>query len=326
MLVAVTGASGHVGANLVRALIARGNRVRVLVHDDARGIEGLDVERVKGDVRDADSVRPFVRGVDRVFHMAAKISLDPKDGPLLEAINVGGVRNVAEACLAEKVRMVHTSSIHALSSEPMDKTIDETRPLASGPRALPYDRSKAAGERVIAEVAAKGLDVVTVNPTAVLGPYDFRPSHMGEVLLDLYHGRLPGLVEGAFDWVDVRDVVAGALAASEKGRRGERYLLGGAHRTVPELAKIVAEVTGRRAPRLVSPMWLARGVAPFATVFAKIVNRRPLFTSASLTALSNHRSVSHAKAERELGYSSRPLVDTIRDTFAWFREAGMLES
>ena len=202
-----------------------------------------------------------------------------------------------------------------------------TRPINEGSW-LPYDRSKANGEREVRKALDRGLDAVVVNPTAVLGPHDYKPSQLGGVLLDLYYRRLPGLVDGGFDWVDVRDVVAGALAAGDKGRTGEKYLLSGARRTVVELARTVEEVTGKKPPWLVSPMWLARGVAPFATRWARLTKTRPRFTAESLHALRNHQLVSHDKATRELGYQPRPLKETIAATFDWFKEArvGMSEA
>jgi dihydroflavonol-4-reductase len=321
MRVAVTGATGHIGANLVRVLAARGDQVRALVHDDGRGLKGVPVEEVRADVRDLASLKKGFAGVDLVFHLAARISIAPGDSAEVDAVNVGGTRNVVDACLAAGVkRLCHFSSIHALSPEPRDGTVDEARPLAEGSW-LPYDRSKAAGEREIKKGVERGLDAVTVNPTAVLGPYDYRPSPLGSVLLDLYHRRLPGLVDGGFDWVDVRDVVAGALAAAAKGRTGERYLLGGTRRTVLELARTVEKVTGSRPPRFVSPMWLARASAPFATGWARLTGRRARLTAESLHALRNHQRVSHDKATRELGYQPRPLEDTVASTFAWFKEA-----
>jgi len=325
MTVAITGASGHVGGNLVRELLSRGVRPRVLVHKDGRALEGLDVEVFRGNVLDRKSLDPFLDGAELVYHLAARISIVPGEAAEVQRINVDGVRNVVDACLAHKVdRLVHFSSIHALSSTPVEQPIDETRPLCSGDDLLPYDRSKAGGEREIAAGVQKGLDAVTVNPTAVIGPHDYRPSRMGEVFLQLYRRELPGLVDGGFNWVDVRDIVDGAIKAGEKGRTGERYLLAGERRTVAELAKLVEEVTGKRAPMFVSPMWLARGVAPFATAVAKMTKKEPLFTSQSLQALRNHIDIKHDKASRELGYQARPLKDTLRDTFAWFGEANRL--
>lgn len=324
MNVVVTGAAGHIGGNLVRALIARGEKPRVMVRRDRRALAGLDVEMVEGDVRDRASLTRAFAGAERVFHLAGHISISPSEAALVEEVNVGGARNVAEACREAGVkRLIHFSSIHALSPDPQDTPVDEARPLAERSD-LPYDRSKARGEKEILAGVERGLDAVIVNPTGVIGPLDFRPSRMGEVLLALYHGKLPGLVEGGFNWVDVRDVTEGALAAAERGRVGERYLLSGHRLEMRELGALVEEVTGKKAPRFVSPMWLARAGAPIATFFAERGGKRALFTTASLKALRNHKIVSHDKASRELDYQPRPVRDTIADTFAWFREASML--
>jgi nucleoside-diphosphate-sugar epimerase len=326
MNIAVTGATGHVGANLVRTLVDGGHRVRALVHaGNRRGLEGVDVELVEGELRDVASLARAFSGCERVFHLAARISIVPGDEAAVQAVNVTGTHNVVEACLQQKVqRLVHFSSIHALAPHPHDVAIDEERALTSSPSMPPYDRSKAAAEREVNAGIERGLDAVIVNPTAILGPHDYGPSAMGRVLLGLYHRKLPALIDGGFDWVDVRDVVAGALAAADRAPRGARYLLSGARRTVRELAGLVEEVTGVRAPRLVSPMWLARVGAPFATAVARVSGKEPLYTRHSLHALRNHQLVSHEKATRELGYTSRPLVETITAAFDWFREAGAL--
>jgi nucleoside-diphosphate-sugar epimerase len=325
MRVAVTGASGHLGGVVVRQLLDAGASVRVLVHEDRRALDGLRVDVHEGDLREPGVMPRLVDGCERVIHLAAVISLDPRDEALMQSVNVDGVRAVADACRAAGVRLVHVSSIHALSALPVDEPVDETRGPAE-PKAPPYDRSKAAGEAVIREAVAAGLDVVIVNPTGIIGPHDYRPSRMGEVLLDLYHRRLPGLVAGGFDWVDVRDVAASVLAAGARGTRGARYLLPGQWRTIVEIAELVEALTGRRRPRMVSPMWLARTAAPFAVGWAKLRRRRPLFTPNSLVALRNHKQVRGDRAHAELGHTPRALDDTVRDTLDWFRAHGMLES
>lgn len=326
MTTLVTGATGHVGVNLVRALLHEGRKVRAFVRSDVQHLDGLDVEVVRGDVRDAEAVKKAARGADVVFNLAAHISIVRGEAHIIRACNIEGPRNVVRACLDANVRrLVHFSSIHAFSVFPRDGVVDETRALTSDAEGVPhYDRSKALGEAEIKLGLDRGLDVVTVNPTAVVGPYDHRPSRMGTVLLDLYHGRLPSLIDGGFDWVDVRDVVSGAMAAEARGRKGERYLLSGKWRSVRDLAGIVEEVTGRRAPRFVCPMWVARAAAPFAEAFAAVVGGEPRFTSAALHALRNHRNISSKKASDELGYAARPTRDTVADTFAWFREAKVI--
>ena len=172
---------------------------------------------------------------------------------------------------------------------------------------------------------ARGLDAVIVNPSSVIGPFDFIPSAMGEVLIDLVYGRFPALVgDAGFDWVDVRDVVASALVAECRGRKGEHYLLSGHWLSLVELAQLWGRVSGAKIPRLVAPMWLARAAAPFAANWARLWRRRPLFTSDSLRVLRNHRQISHACATGELGHNPRPLEETLRDTYQWFKQAGKL--
>ncbi len=325
MRVAVTGATGHLGVNLLRLLLERGHAVRAVVHRSDDGLDGLEVERVPGEVLAPETLRPAFAGRDWVFHLAGKISItgDP-DGSVMRT-NVDGARHAAEAALAAGVtRFVHTSSIHAFSQEPLDQPLDETRARATAAHLPAYDRSKAAGEAAVREVAARGLDAVIVHPTAVLGPLDLRPSRVGRVLLDLYHRRLPSLVDGGFDWVDVRDVARGLLAAAERGRTNESYLLAGHYHTVEELAALARQVTGVAPPTFVSPMWLARLGAPFIEAWGQLRDREPLYTAESLLALRANRQISAAKAARELDHRPRPLAETIADAYASFAAAGML--
>lgn len=325
MTVVVTGASGHIGANLVRTLLGEGRRVRALLRREERSLEGIDCERVVGDVLDPGAVDRLVQGAEVVYHLAAKISLADRDDECGQ-VNVEGVRNVTEACLRHGVRrFIHFSSIHAFSPEPIHGVVDELRALnVEGDLVPVYDRSKAAGQRIVLSAVSRGLDAVILHPAGVLGPFDFGPSRMGRVLLALARGHLPGIVQGGFSWVDVRDVVHAALAAERKGRKGESYLLSGHWCSVREIADIAAEVTGRRPPRLSSPMWLARAVAPLAAWGAEKLRVEPLFTPASLHALRNHRLTSHEKAQRELDFNPRPTRETVADSYAWFREMGML--
>ena len=295
--------------------------------NNRRGLEGVACEFVDGDVLDRPSLTRAFGGCERVFHLAARISIAPGDE---EAVARRQRRRHAQRRrgLPEEAhvgRLVHFSSIHALSPTPHDVAIDETRALdlvAAHAALRPLARPPASAR--CRPASPRGLDAIIVNPTAILGPHDYGPSAMGRVLLDLYHRRLPALVDGGFDWVDVRDVVAGALAAADKAPTGARYLLSGARRTVAELAAVVQGVTGVRPPRLVSPMWLARVGAPFATAWARLAGNEPLFTRHSLHALRNHQLVSHDKASRELGYTPRPLVDTITAAYDSFRNSGAL--
>ncbi len=324
MRIAVTGATGHVGCNLVRALLDQGHKVRALVHNTTLGIEGLDVETVHGDVLDLDSLVRAFDGAEVVYHLAGYISLSPADRPLLEAVNVQGVRNVVEACRRGGVRrLVHFSSIHAIKDMP-DQVVDESCDLVDFSQAPPYDRSKAAGEREVLKGIEKGLDAIIISPTGVIGPHDYRPSHFGQALLYMAQGKLPALLEGGFNWVDVRDVVAATIQAEKQATSGTKYLFSGHWVSVAEIGAMVAKITGVPAPSFVCPTWLALCGAPFLGIFDRLRGRQPLYTAMSIKSLQYHRHISHEKATRELGYQPRPFRETLADTLQWFREAGVL--
>ncbi len=288
-------------------------------------LAGLAVELVRGDVRDPVSVRQALGDIDTVFHLAAMISIDGAHRGLVRATNVEGTRNVAEAALSAGVRrFVHVSSVHAFEQEPLDQPLDESRAKVSGAGHPAYDLSKAAGEAVIREAIGHGLNAVIVNPTGIIGPFDYGPSAMGRVFLDLYRRKVPALVDGGFTWVDVRDVVAGCVAAAERGRTGENYLLPGHWLSVRGIAELAATVTGIAPPRMVMPMTLARIAAPFALAYARLGRQSPRFTGESLAALRGNRDVRGDKAEAELGYRPRPIAETVTDIYRWFGEAGFL--
>jgi dihydroflavonol-4-reductase len=326
-IVVVTGASGHVGANLVRTLLEQGRQVRAIVRKDTRALQGLNLETVNADICDIDSLHAAFKGADVVYHLAAKISLSMSEWPLVEKINVIGTRNVVEACLGNKVRrMVHFCSIHAMVQEPFHIPVDESRQRVESPKFPPYDRSKAAGEKEVLGGIKRGLNAVIVYPTAVVGPNDYKVSHFSQALILMARGRMPALVDGGFDWVDARDVVSAAIRAEETETTGKGYLLSGRWASMLELADMVQEITGIARPRLVCPLWLAQAGLPFADAVARMTGTRPIYTRASLKAIHSNRSISHTRASKDLKYEPRPLKDTIRDTLKWFTEHGYLGS
>lgn len=324
-LVTVTGASGHLGASLVRALLSRGLKVRALVHCNTRALEGLDIERVTGDILDPDSLKQAFTGTDVVFHLAARISIVSWDRKQVEAVNIAGVKNVVAACIATGVkRLIHTSSFHAIKQEPLDEPLDESRPLLDAGYFLPYNNSKAEGERIVRNAVAKGLNAVIITPTGMIGPYDFRPSHFGASLLAMAKAKLPALVDAGLNWVDTRDVAEGMIRACEHAKTGAKYILSGHWVTLSDIAQQVTDITGAKALQVMLPMWLARTGAPLAALFDRIRGRRPLFTPISMKELESNKNISHAKASKELGYEPRPLQQTIADTVDWFRSYGFL--
>jgi len=348
-VVVVTGAAGHLGATLVRELQARRQEVRALVHRDRRALDGLDVQIVSGDVTDEDSLQCAFSGADIVYHTAAYISISTGEQQRLQEVNVLGTRNVVEACLRSGVRrLVHVSSIEVLEGEPLSAPVDESRPLiqsgtyarekVSGdlgtavPKGLlswtkpcglqryssSYAHSKAAGERQVRQGMVRGLDVVILYPSAIIGPCDYRQGFPNAGLLAICEGRLWALVEGGFNWVDVRDVAEGALRAAEHAPAGAKYILSGHWASLHDLAELAREITGVPVPRLVFPMWVARIGAPFVAAACRLAGRRPLYTSAALQPLDGNGEISHARAARELGYQPRPLRETVVDTLQWF--------
>lgn len=320
------GASGHVGTNLTRLLLDQGREVRVLLHSHDESLQGLDVERFHGDVLKPETLKPALEGVSIVHHLAAKIAIAGEDHEMMFRINVEGVKNVVNACLEAGIqRLVHYSSIHALSYMPKSDAINEDRTLALTDQHLGYDQSKALGEQEVLKGIERGLDAVILNPVGIIGPYDFEPSPTGEMLLQMVHRELPGLVASGFYWVDIRDVAQAAIAAETRGRCGERYILSGEYGPIPKLAKLVHTHTGSRPPLMTSPLWLAKLVAPFAVLWSRLTGRRPLFTPESIQILECHQSIDTDKAARELGFVARPLEDTIRDSLQWFADNGRFQ-
>ena len=324
--VVVTGASGHVGANLIRGLIAQGRDVRALVHSDRRALEGLGIEIIEGNICDVDTLYRAFEGADVVYHLAACITLSLEDWPIVEQVNVIGTRNVVDACIKRGVRrLVHFSSIHAFSQYPLDIPIDESRPLVDYNHHAPYDRSKALGKRIVLDAIEKGLDAVIICPTAIIGPYDYKISYLSWALLSLAGGKFPALIEGGFDWVDVRDVVNGAMIAEEKAASGSIYLLSGHWASMADLAHIIEDLFGTPCPGFICPLWLASVGVPFAAIYARITRTKPVFTKFTLNTVKSNRDIRHDRATRDLGYNPRPLKDTIYDTLVWLEENGYIK-
>jgi len=318
-MILVTGASGLVGGNLVRALLAQGRPVRALVHRDRRALAGLDVETVSADLTDPSSLEHVFRGVELVHHLATSISINMENWDELERVNVQGTRNVIDASLRNGVRrLLYYGSIHAYDHAPLDLPMDEDRPLLTGSRIPPYERSKALAEMETRRSLDRGLDAVILIPSAIVGPFDFRPSYFGQALQLLARGRIPALVRGGYDWVDVRDVVQGAIRAEAFAPRGGRYILSGHWHSLREVARFTADISGTPAPLLTVPIWLAQFAQPLMARLAQISGSQPLYTRPMLHALRSNRRISHARAARDLGYAPRPFQGTLADTLDWF--------
>ena len=203
--------------------------------------------------------------------------------------------------------------------------MDETFPQSTWEINSAYDASKAQGEEVVQNFIKKGLEATIVNPTGVIGPYDYTPSRMGQFFLDIYNGRFPALIQGGFDWVDVRDVIQAIIQAEKKGRCGEKYILSGQYASTKELAVMANKWTDLKVPFFCSPLWMAKCGIPFAKILSLINGKEPLVTKESIEALSLDKKISNKKAQNELGFIPRELTISIRDTYAWFLREGFLK-
>ncbi|MBT4970093.1 MAG: NAD-dependent epimerase/dehydratase family protein [Bacteroidetes bacterium] len=317
--IAITGASGHIGANLCRQLHAKGFQMKALIFQDDRAIQGLPIQIIKGDVTDPESLDKLVEDCEVVIHLAAVISIGSKKSDQQLHINTIGTKNIIQACKKAGVkRLIHFSSIHAFDQNPIHEKLDESRKAVSI-KGFAYDRSKHSSEKDIIAASKEDLECIILNPTAVLGPFDFKPSLLGQTLMRLKKGSLPALVPGGFDWVDVRDVAEATIAAITNGQNGEKYLLGGSYKSLKDLVDLAALSHSIKKPIINCPYTIALMALPFLNVWSKLNNKPPLYTRMSLDTLKYaNRHVSHEKASRELNFNPRPLFETLKDAYDWF--------
>jgi nucleoside-diphosphate-sugar epimerase len=326
MAVLVTGASGHVGANLVRALLARGARVRALVRRETsrRPFEGLDVALVEGDIRDPVAMEAAVRGAEVVYHCAAKVQTVRGHEQELYETNVLGTRNVLGAARASGVkRVVVTSSLGAVG-QPRDRPCDETCGFNPFEHHLPYEESKAWVEHECLRFACEGLPVVMVVSTAVLGPYDFGPSRMGRVIKDFANRAMKAYIPGGFEFVGAGDLARGHLLAMEKGAPGQRYIVSSAFLSVDDLMAMLERITSVPRPRLRLSPAIMMGIAhPTTFILSRLAPDRPIrFTPDAVRLLTMQRRADISKARRELGYVPTSIEDAVADAYAWFVAQG----
>lgn len=327
-MIVITGATGHVGNALVRHLTATGSKgLRALVRPgrSRATLAGLDIELCEGDVLDRDSLVHAFRDAEVVYHAAGIVSIGSHGYKHLHRTNVDGTRNVLSACREAGVgRLVYTSSVHAFVHVAHGECLTEDTPIDPARVHNPYDRTKAEATLLVLEAAKTDLDAVVVYPSGIVGPYDFRPSDTGAAVLACGQGRLPAYVRGAYNFVDVRDVAQGLVAAAERGRRGEGYLLVGNEVTVKDFLSSIEKVSGTPAPRMRLPLGFVRAVSFLIPAYYFVTRERPIFTSYSLEVISSNCCMTHDKAARELGFCPRPFHETITDTVDWFREQGVL--
>ena len=328
----VTGASGFVGANLVHELVARGHQVKVLLRSgsDQRGLAGVTVEAVTGDVGDRARLTAAMRGCDWCFHVAASYHLWLRDYAPMYAANVTGTRNVLEAAGAAGCsRIVYTSTVGCIGLPKLrDGCItptDEATPVSEAQMSNHYKRSKWRAEVVARELAARGLPVVIVNPSAPIGPRDVKPTPTGQVIVDFLNRAMPAFLDTGLNWVHVRDVAIGHVLVAEQGRIGERYILGNAdgNWTMREAFAVLEEISGVPAPRIRIPYGVALGAAYAAEAVSALTGRPPRAPLGGVRMAKYKMFFNPAKAIRELGLPQTPPRQALADAVAWFRAHGL---
>ncbi len=322
----ITGATGFVGAAVARLLLDKGFRLRALSrpNNDRRNIEGLDLEVVEGDLGKPETYRAALQGCDALFHVAADYRIWVPDAAVMHRINVEGSQALMEAALEAKIsRVVYTSSVAVLATRSDGTATDENTPVGFADMIGTYKRSKfLAEEKVRNLIRDKNLPAMIVNPSTPIGPRDIKPTPTGRIIVDAVKGAMPAYVDTGLNVVHVDDVAIGHWLAFEKGKIGERYILGGENLGFGEILRIVEEISGRAAPKIILPVTPLMPIAYAAEIFARVTGKEPFVTVDGLRMARKKMFFSSAKAERELGYKPRPGREAIADAIAWFRANG----
>lgn len=322
-MILVTGSAGHVGNVLVRHLTSKGLKVRALVmpSEDIASLEGVKVEIARADITDIDSLDAVFENIEYVYHLAGIVAIAPGQKKMLEQVNVEGTNNIIASCRKHGVkRLVYFSSIHAYEEPEDGGRLDEKQSFLPEKIVGEYGRSKARASLAVMQAVKDGLDAVIVAPTGIIGPYDFKLSEMGQLFTELYKQHLPILIHGAYDFVDVRDIAIGVELVRTKGKTGDSYILGGERIEINKIAKVLADATGVRAPRYILPTWIAKIIAPFATLYYTLLGKKPILSLYAIYTLNIKYSISDQKARQELGYVSRPIKESIVDAVNWLKE------
>ena len=323
----VTGGTGFVGRAVVEELLARGRAVRVLARNPEHpALQGLDVKVALGDLKDPESLQNALTGCDRVFHVAADYRLWVPDPQEMYAVNVEGTRHLLAAALAAGLsRVVYTSTVGALGNPGNGTPGTEATPVTLADMVGHYKRSKFLAEQVALEFAGRGLPVVIVNPSTPVGPWDSRPTPTGEMIVEFLKGKMPAYLETGLNLIHVKDVARGHLLAEERGRVGEKYILGCENLSLSRIFQMLGEISGRPAPRVRLPYWPILALAYLSEFWANRVSGRP--PRIPLTAVQMAKKFMYfdnAKAVKELGLPQTPVRRALQDAVAWFKEYGYI--
>ena len=322
----ITGIGGHLGNTVARELLSAGETVRgfALPNEDVTMLYGDAVSIVRGDVRDKQSMEPLFYGLkpdDEVYfiHCAGIVSVASKYDQRVMDVNVRGTENVVSLCKEHNVKkLVYISSVHALPELPHGNVIHEVEGGFQAEAVIGlYAKTKAAATQIVLDAARAGLDATIIHPSGIIGPNDYGHGHLTQMVISYLNGSLTACVEGGYDFVDVRDVADGVIAAADKGKKGECYILSNRYIPVQELLGTLARVTGGKKINTVLPLWFAKLTAPIAELYYRIRHESPLFTRYTLYTLTSNARFTYEKARRDLGYKPRDITATIKDTVAF---------
>ncbi len=321
----ITGVGGHLGNTVARELLAAGETVRgfAMPSEDITMLYGDAVSIVRGDVRDKPSLEPLFYGLNEddevyVIHCAGIVSVASKYDQRVVDVNVHGTENVVNLCKEHKVKkLVYISSVHALPELPHGNIIHEVEGFQPDSVMGLYAKTKAAATQIVLEAAKSGLDATIIHPSGIIGPNDYGHGHLTQMVISYLNGSLTACVKGGYDFVDVRDVADGVIAAADKGKKGECYILSNRYIPVRELLNTLSRVTGGKKIKTVLPLWFAKMTAPLAELYYKIRHESPLYTRYTLYTLTSNSLFTHEKANRELGYEPRDFSATMRDTVSF---------
>ncbi|HXX16562.1 MAG TPA: hopanoid-associated sugar epimerase [Candidatus Eremiobacteraceae bacterium] len=328
MTTLVTGAAGFLGSHVARQLVARGENVRVLMRASSnnRAVSDLSLEYVTGDLRDGDSLARAMNGVKRVFHVAADYRLWAKDSQEIYDSNVGGTKNLLAAAKNAGVeQLIYTGTVATIAVErpelPNESTESTLEEMIGH-----YKRSKWMAEREVLQAARGGLPVMVVMPTTPVGPWDWKPTPTGKIILDFLNGKMPGYVETGLNFVGVEECAAGHLLAAERGKLGERYLLGGENLTLKELLDTLAKITGLAAPTMKIPHGVALSMAYVESAFSRLIGREPQIPVEGVKIAQHKMFVDCSRAQRELGFRPGPVAAALERAVRWYQANGYVKA
>ena len=317
----ITGGAGHIGNVLARALLKENKKIKILAlpNEDTSSLDGLDVEIIRGDITNREFMFQLIQKDDVVFHLAGIIDIANMPYEKIKKVNYDGVVNVVDACVQNKAKkLVYTSTVHIIDPN-SGKVLVEPENFDNKNLVGNYAKTKALASQYITNMCKEGkLDASIVYPSAVVGPYDFRVSETGQVVVDYVNGKLNAYVKGGYNFVDVRDVADGLIGASKHGKSGDGYILSGNYITVKQMMQILNKKTGRKRLPVKIALWFLKLVAPIANLYYKVRGKKPVLSNESLYTINTNANFSHQKATQTFGYNPRPVEETLFDTIEWF--------